>query len=124
MPTYFGKRGSYSKLPLRKEFQKGVIIHQSGKIITLDEGNRFVHRHSDQVKVLPNTQNVSEWFGQNEGTENILSDQTTQKPPESIHQRNSETEYNVVDHSPRHNVVNPSPTPCVAVSNQKSHQTS
>ena len=107
---------AYSKLPLRKEFQKGVIVHQSGKIITLDERNRLVRRHSDQIKVVPDTHNVSERIGQNERTENILSDQTTRKPPESIHQENSETEHNLVDHSPRHHVASPSPTPFVALS--------
>ena len=42
-----------------------------------------------------------------------------ERPPESIHQENSEIEHNVVDHSPRHNVVSPSPTPCVALSRTK-----
>ena len=52
-PTEILSGTAYSMLPLKKEFQKSHILHQNGKLITLDDGNHQVRRHFDLIKMIP-----------------------------------------------------------------------
>ena len=86
---------TYSKLPLKKEFLKNYILHQTGRLITLDDGNHLVHRHLDQIKVVPDTPKTSL-----ETT--MMPEQKEQNSLENDPQEELEAEHNVVDNIPTH----------------------